>query len=139
MKEIEEFFKTYKNAVWQKDAVTLFKLYHKNTLSFDMWDKGFYINLQEWAPEIESWINSLGNENVNVEFEMIHIHKSNSVSFASGLIVFQAISANGTILRSMKNRITIGFSRFENEWKVVHQHISAPVKSEDLTAILEIS
>ena len=138
MKEIEEFFPSYKDAVWQKNPAAVLRLYDSEAVQFDMWDKGYYSNLQEWTPEIENWLNSLGEEKVKVDFEMIKIHQSDSTGFASGLIKFQAISPEGTVLKSMRNRITIGFSKFKEGWKVVHQHISAPVTSEDLTAILDL-
>ena len=138
MKEIEDFFEDYKNAVWQKDATTLLKLYDNEVVSFDMWDIGYYKTLNEWTPEIENWLSSLGEEKVKVDFEMIKVFKSDTNGFASGLIEFQAINTQGAVLRKMKNRITVGFSRFENGWKVVHQHVSAPVTSENLTAILDL-
>jgi ketosteroid isomerase-like protein len=138
MKEIEDFFEDYKNAVWQKDATTLLKLYDNEVVSFDMWDIGYYKTLNEWTPEIENWLSSLGEEKVKVDFEIIKVFKSDTNGFASGLIEFQAINTQGAVLRKMKNRITVGFSRFENGWKVVHQHVSAPVTSENLTAILDL-
>lgn len=138
MKEIEDFFEDYKNAVWQKDATMLLKLYDNEVVSFDMWDIGYYKTLNEWTPEIESWLSSLGDEKVKVDFEMIKVFKSDTNGFASGLIEFQAINTQGEVLRKMKNRITVGFSRFNNGWKVVHQHVSAPVTSENLTAILDL-
>ena len=138
MKEIEDFFEEYKNAVWQKDATQLLKLYDKEVVSFDMWDLGYYKNLNEWSPDIENWLSSLGEEKVKVDFEMIQVFKSDTSGFASGLIEFQALNSQGAVLRKMKNRITVGFSKFNNGWKVVHQHISAPVSSEDLTAILDL-
>jgi ketosteroid isomerase-like protein len=137
MKKIEDFFIEYQNAVWQKNAAALLKLYDNSVVQFDMWDKGYYATLQEWAPEIENWLDTLGEEKVKVDFEMIKILKSENIGFASGLIKFQAISADGIVLRSMKNRITVGFSKTKDEWKAVHQHLSAPVTSEDLTAILD--
>jgi ketosteroid isomerase-like protein len=138
MKEIEDFFEDYKNAVWQKDATMLLKLYDNEVVSFDMWDIGYFKTLNEWTSEIENWLSSLGEEKVKVEFEMIKVFKSNTNGFANGLIEFQAINSQGAVLRKMKNRITAGFSRFKNGWKVVHQHISAPVTSENLTAILDL-
>ncbi|MEZ4809461.1 MAG: nuclear transport factor 2 family protein [Allomuricauda sp.] len=138
MKDIKDFFNAYKNAVWQKDATALLSLYDKNLVSFDMWDRGYYKNLLEWAPGIENWLNTLGEEKVSVDFEMVDTHTSGTIGFASGLIRFQAISPNGSVLRGMKNRITLGFSKFGNEWKVIHQHISAPVTSENLTAVLDL-
>ncbi|UWX54211.1 hypothetical protein NYZ99_14725 [Maribacter litopenaei] len=47
MKEIEEFFPSYKEAVWQKDAAALLSLYSKELVAFDMWDQGFFGSLKE--------------------------------------------------------------------------------------------
>jgi ketosteroid isomerase-like protein len=138
MNEIEDFFENYKNAVWQKNATMLLKLYDTKVVSFDMWDIGHYKTRNDWAPSIESWLSSLGEEKVKVDFEMIKIFKSETNGFASGLIEFQAIDTQEKVLRKMKNRITVGFSKFKNGWKVVHQHISAPISSENLTAILDL-
>ncbi|MFD2099775.1 YybH family protein [Flagellimonas iocasae] len=138
MKDIEDFFIAYKNAVWQKNAAELLSLYDENVVSFDMWDRGYYKNLQEWSPEIEDWLDSLADEKVKVDFEMVVTHASETVGFASGLIRFRAISSDGTVLRGMKNRISVGFSKFGTKWKVVHQHISAPVTSENLMAVLNL-
>jgi ketosteroid isomerase-like protein len=70
-----------------------------------------------------------------VIFEMIKIQEGDIAGFANALISFQAISIDNTIIRSMKNRITLGFIKEKDQWKVVHQHTSAPINS-DLEAIL---
>jgi ketosteroid isomerase-like protein len=136
--EIEEFFKIYQNSAWRKDATTMINLYYKHADIFDMWDKGYISNSSEWSKSVIEWFDSLGEEKVKVEFEMVKIHQSDNVGFATALIQFQAISTNGNVLRSMKNRITLGFSKFDDEWRVIHQHISAPINSDGLTAILDI-
>lgn len=136
--EIEDFFKIYQNAAWNKDISAMIYLYGKNVVIFDMWDQGYITNAEDWHKIIFEWLNSLGEEKVKVEFEMIHIHQSGNVGFASALISFQAIANDGSVLRSMKNRITLGFSQFEDGWKVIHQHTSAPISSNGLTAILDI-
>ena len=69
---------------------------------------------------------------------MINIHQSGDTGFASAIIQFQAISSEGVVIRGMKNRITLGFLKSEEGWKVIHQHTSAPVSSNGLTAILDI-
>ncbi|UBM59431.1 nuclear transport factor 2 family protein [Marinilongibacter aquaticus] len=138
MKNIENFFTAYKNAVWQKDTIGLLALYGPEVLAFDMWDKSHFNDLQEWKPEIEGWLNALGDEQVKVDFECVKIHESENLGFASGFILFQAVSPEGEALRGMKNRISLGFAKSENEWKVVHQHISAPISSENLSAILDL-
>ena len=136
--EIEDFFKLYEKAVWYKDKMAMISLYDQEAVIFDMWDKGYILNHPEWASAIENWFGSLGDEKVKVAFEMVAIHQSSDVGFASAFIGFQAISIEGIVLRSMKNRITLGFSKCENEWKVIHQHTSAPISSNGLTAIFDI-
>ena len=136
--EIKEFFEIYQTSAWNKDTMAMINLYDEQVIVFDMWDRGYELNALAWFKIIEDWLGSLNEENVKVEFEMVQIHQSDKIGFASALIQFQAISDNGAILRSMKNRITLGFSKFEYGWKVIHQHTSAPVSSDRLTAILDI-
>ncbi|NDV43774.1 YybH family protein [Flagellimonas sediminis] len=137
MNTIEPFFTNYQEAVWLKDSDALLALYASDVVQFDMWDRGYYPNLKEWKTEMENWLGSLGDEKVKVDFERIKIHQSENMGFASGLIKFQAISPEGKVLRSMKNRISIAFSKEGVVWKVVHQHISAPISSENLNAIFD--
>jgi len=136
--EIEDFFKIYQNAAWNKDTTAMMNLYAEQAVIFDMWDRGYISNRPEWTKNIEQWFGSLGEEKVKVEFEMVKIDQSDKVGFASALIKFQAISSEGAVLRSMRNRLTLGFLKFEDEWKVMHQHTSAPISSNGLSAILDI-
>jgi ketosteroid isomerase-like protein len=136
--EIEEFFKLYQHSVWYKNSSTMINLYDEQAVIFDMWNEGYNVNPSAWAKTIANWFGSLGEEKVKVEFEMIKIHQSQDVGFASALIRFQAISTEGAVLRSMRNRITLGFSKSAAGWKVIHQHTSAPINSNGLTAILDI-
>ena len=136
--EIEDFFKIYQKSAWDKDASAMIDLYDEHALIFDMWDQGYVSNPSEWRKIITDWLGTLGEEKVKVEFEMVKIHQSGNVGFASALIQFQAISGDGAVLRSMRNRISLGFSKIEDGWKVIHQHTSAPISSDGLTALLEI-
>jgi ketosteroid isomerase-like protein len=136
--EIKDFFEIYQNEAWGKDAKSMINLYSEHAVIFDMWDQGYNSNSSEWKKIINDWLGSLEEEKVKVDFEMVKIHQSDNVGFASALIQFQAISITGAVLRRMKNRITLGFLKFEDGWKVIHQHTSAPISSNDLTAILDI-
>lgn len=136
--EIADFFKIYKTATWEKDAIAMIGLYAENAVIYDMWNKGYLSNDIEWHEAISAWLGSLGDESVKVDFDMVRINQSGNVGFASALIYFQAISSSGVVLRSMKNRITLGFSKFDGGWKAVHQHTSAPINSDSLKAILDI-
>lgn len=136
--EIEDFFKMYQDAAWRKDAAAMIGLYDPQAIVFDMWDKGYHADSSEWAAIIEDWLGSLHEERVKVGFEMVNIRQEGNLGFASALIQFEALSGEGVVIRGMKNRITLGFSKSEEGWKVVHQHISAPISSDGLAVILDI-
>lgn len=136
--EIKDFFNSYQEAAWHKDTSAMINLYDEHAVIFDMWDQGYCVSSSEWNKAIEDWFSSLGPERVKVEFDMIKISESGSLGFATALIKYSAISSEGAVLRSMKNRITLGFSKMGDTWKVIHQHTSAPISSNGLTAILDI-
>lgn len=135
MKKIQDYFAIYKQSAWEKDTESMIGLYDDNVVIFDMWNMGYQTGLAQWSVVIKDWLGSLGEERVNVIFEMIEIHEGDKVGFACALISFQAISTGNTIIRSMKNRITVGFIKKSDQWKVIHQHTSAPINS-DLEAML---
>ncbi len=135
IEEVADFFSLYKSFAWEKDSERMITLYDEHVVVFDMWNKGYYSGLTEWSTLIKQWLGSLKDERVNVIFEMIKIQHGENVSFASSLITYQAISTDNKVIRSMRNRITVGFTKKESSWKVVHQHTSAPINS-NLQAIL---
>jgi ketosteroid isomerase-like protein len=135
MDRIQDFFTIYKQSALDKDTDGMIKLYDENVVIFDMWTHGFQTGLTEWSSAIIDWLGSLGEEKVNVIFEMIDIKESDQVGFASALVTYQAITTEDTVIRSMKNRVTLGFIKTQDVWKVVHQHTSAPINFE-LEAIL---
>ncbi len=137
MKTIQDFFNLYRQTAWEKDTEQMIALYHEDVVIFDMWEHGYQNGLATWYMGIKDWLGSLGEEKVKVLFEMIATQEDGNIGFASALITYQAISPNNTIVRSMKNRITLGFRRVQGNWKVIHQHTSAPLNG-DLQGILDI-
>jgi ketosteroid isomerase-like protein len=135
MKTLQDFFTIYKQSAWDKDAESMIGLYDDDVVIFDMWMQGYKKGLTEWSTVIKHWLGSLGEEKVNVIFEMTDIHDGDNVGFGSALITYQAISIDNTIVRSMRNRITVGFVKQKDVWRVIHQHTSAPINA-DLNAIL---
>jgi ketosteroid isomerase-like protein len=137
LENVADFFPRYKKAAWEKNVNDMINLYDSDVLIFDMWGKGFVGGIAEWSKVINDWLTSLKEEEVNVIFDMIQIQESDNIAFASALIQFQALSADNQIMRSMKNRISLGFVKKDGLWKVKHQHTSAPIDS-NLKAILDI-
>jgi ketosteroid isomerase-like protein len=137
IKNISDFFEYYQKTAFEKDIPGMINLYDDNIVIFDMWEKGFSLGLKEWSSAITEWLTSLKNEKVKVMFEMINIQEGEHVGFASALIQFQAIATDDSVLRSMKNRISLGFVKKDGYWRVKQQHTSAPIDSA-LNAILDL-
>lgn len=138
IRTINDYFNLYKKFTWDKDIDNMINLYDEKVIIFDTWDKGFINGIEEWSVIITEWLTSLGEEKVNVNFEEITIQEEeDKIGFASAIIQYQAISKDNNILRSMKNRISIGFVHKQGTWKVTHQHISVPIDS-NLQAIFTI-
>lgn len=136
MENIEDFFTVYKQSAWEKDIESMLGLYADDVVIFDLWEVGYQKGKSAWSLVLNEWLGSLGEEKVHVEFEMVSIQKNETVGFGSAIISYQAIGIDDVVIRSMKNRITLGFIREEDRWKVVHQHTSAPI-NEDLQATFD--
>jgi ketosteroid isomerase-like protein len=109
--QVEDFFTLYKTFTWEKDSESMIALYDEQVLVFDMWGEGHCSGLVAWSAIIKDWLGSLNDERVNVIFEMIQIHQGDKVSFATAIVGYQAISVDNKVIRSMKNRITVGLQK----------------------------
>ena len=138
MEKPENFFEMYSKSAWDKNAAMMTGLYSMDVVIFDMWGKGFYRGIDDTRKNIIEWFDTLGTDKVEVRFEDIHIKEDNEIAFGYGFIKFAGISKEGVVLRSMKNRITLAFSKTDNQWKVYHQHISLPINADDLKANFDI-
>jgi len=138
IENVNDFFIYYKQAAWNKDVNGMVGLYDEHVLIFDMWgEQGFHSGIEEWSLIISNWLTSLMEEKVNVVFDRIEIHEGDVVAFATALIQFEAITLNNEVLRSMRNRISLGFVKSDGSWKVKHQHTSSPIDS-NLKAVLDM-
>lgn len=136
MQTIQDFFTIYQRSAWEKDPGSMIELYDDNVLVFDLWEKGYQEGLKDWSAAIEDWLGSLGPERVRVMFEMVDIRESGTLGLASAIVKYEAITVDNSILRSMKNRITLGLTKKDGKWRVMHQHSSAPIDDE-LSAVLD--
>lgn len=136
MNRITDFFNHYTKAAWEKDWAKMSRLYDQDVCIFDMWNQSTYNGLSEWSPIIKNWLDNLKDEKVRVSFEQTKIQEGDKVGFASAVVRYEALSSVNQVLRSMRNRITLGFAKNESGWTVLHQHTSVPIDNE-LKAILQ--
>jgi ketosteroid isomerase-like protein len=86
---------------------------------------------------VNEWFGSLGNEKVAVDFDEVQTVIGDGVAAASAFVTFKGLSADDEELRAMNNRLSWVLRKTgEGEWKVVHEHTSAPIDFETSKAIL---
>jgi len=129
---------TYKRAVYDKNIDLFLSIYDENIDIFDMWGPEWtYKGIGAWRKMAEEWFGSLGSDRVVVDFEVLGMLKLPDIAFASIFVKYTGVSQEGKPLRFLENRMTCVFVRKGDEWKIVHEHTSAPVDGETLKASLQ--
>jgi uncharacterized protein (TIGR02246 family) len=130
-------FDRYREAVHAKDVEAFAALFDDDVHVFGMWGRWSYDGLDEWRKMATAWFGSLGNETAHVDFDDIQTLVGDGVAAAHAFVTFTGVSADGDELRSMNNRLTWALRRTdEGDWKVVHEHTSAPIDVETAKVIL---
>jgi uncharacterized protein (TIGR02246 family) len=135
---IAKLLDAYIAAVRAKDVDAFVALFDENVRVFDMWERWAYDGADEWREMASEWFGSLGSEQVAVEFDDVQTIAGEDVAAASAFVTFKGISADGEELRAMNNRLSWVLKKTEDgEWKVVHEHTSAPIDFETSKVILQ--
>jgi uncharacterized protein (TIGR02246 family) len=135
---IEQVLDAYRAAVHAKDVDGFVALYDEDVSVFDMWGRWSYDGSDAWRGLVAEWFGSLGSEQVVVELQDVQTIVGGGVAVAHAFVTFKALSAEGEELRAMNNRLTWGLRETGvGEWKIVHEHTSAPVDFETAKVILQ--
>jgi ketosteroid isomerase-like protein len=136
-KALARIIETYKSAIFAKDVEALMRLYDQKVRVFDAWGVWSYEDAESWQRTVESWFNSLGNERVKVTFDDVVLSDARESAIVSAIVTYDSVSPDGSILRSMQNRLTWGLKTSGHVLRIVHEHTSAPIGFEDQKAILQ--
>jgi uncharacterized protein (TIGR02246 family) len=125
---IDDVFAAYVAAAGAKDVEGFASLYAEGVHVFDLWERWEYDGRPAWREMAAGWFGGLGDENVAVEFDDVRQIVGDDVAVASAMVTYSGIAADGTKLRSMHNRITLGLTRTpDGGWEIAHEHSSGPV------------
>jgi len=136
-KQVLRAVETYQSAVIAKNAETLMHLYDPEVRVFDAWGVWSYEGASAWRVAVDGWFASLGTESVKVAFNDVQIRGDGGFAALSAVVTYTGISAKGSELRSMQNRISWVFRVSAHVLRIVHEHTSAPIGFEDSKAILQ--
>ncbi|SDR75000.1 nuclear transport factor 2 family protein [Opitutus sp. GAS368] len=126
----------YQRTVHEKNVAAFLGLYHPSARVFDTWGVWSYEGEQARRQVIEQWFSSLGEERVAVTFDRLQTTVTGDLASLTARVIYAAISAAGTELRSMQNRLTWVLKLEGGSWKIIHEHTSVPI-GPDLKGILQ--
>ena len=135
---IAPVLEAYSGAVQAKDVDAFVALYDEDVCVFDLWGRWSYDGAGAWRGMVEEWFGSLGSDRATVEFEDVQTIVGDAVAAAHAFVTFKGLSAEGEELRVMQNRLTWALRKTnDGDWKVVHEHTSAPVDFETAKVVLQ--
>lgn len=124
---IEQVLQAYPAAVYARDVDAFVALYDDDVRVFDAWGRWSYEGAAAWRGMVTEWFGSLGDERVAVELQEVETIVGESVAVVHAFVTFSGLSAEGEELRAMDNRLTWALRRTPGgDWKVSHEHTSAP-------------
>ncbi|MBA8888802.1 uncharacterized protein (TIGR02246 family) [Dokdonella fugitiva] len=133
---LREILARYARAVLAKDVDAFVALYADDLQVFDMWGAWSLRGVDAWRTMATDWFSSLGDERVVVGVEEAACTAMGDLAFGHAILTYAAQAADGTPLRALTNRITLGLRRVGGEWQIAHEHTSAPIDHATTKAIL---
>ena len=127
-----EILSAYSAAIFEKDVDRYLSLYSDDILIFDMWNDWYLQGLQPWREMAENWFASLNSEKVVVTASEIQSHQFEDIVVGYAILRFAAIDAEGQELRYLNNRVSINMRQADGNWKIFHQHSSAPIDGKSI-------
>lgn len=124
---IEIILNKYKTTAESKDVEGHISIYDENVVVFDLWDQWSMQGRSAVRAMVSEWFGSLGIENVKIDFDIQQAMHKGDFAYGLAIVKYSAISALGETIRWLQNRMTIVLENKSGEWKIVHQHTSAPV------------
>jgi uncharacterized protein (TIGR02246 family) len=124
---VQRLLRTYSEAAFAKDIEAFIAIYDDDIEVFDTWGpEWLYQGVQSWRGMVGRWFGGLGDKRVLVEMEEVRIKEMQGAAFVSTFVKYTALSASGERLHSLDNRMTWLLERKEGNWKIIHEHTSAP-------------
>jgi len=130
-------FAWYAASAHAKDAHAFVAIYTDDVHVFDMWNQWELRGIEAWRAMAEGWFGSLGNERVAVNFSDVVSSVSAELALGHATVTYTAESADGKVLRSLDNRMTVAMRRENGMWKIFHEHTSGPIAHETMKGIIK--
>lgn len=132
-----QILESYKAAVLTKDVEAFLALYHDEVHVFDLWGDWSLHGIEAWRSMAMEWFASVGEDRITVQIDQAGSTCLGDLAIGHAFLTYTAVSADGTELRSLDNRITAALRRVEGVWKIFHEHTSVPIEHVSAKAMLQ--
>jgi ketosteroid isomerase-like protein len=129
-------FAWYAASAYAKDVDAFVTIYTHDVHVFDMWNQWELRGIEAWRDMAKGWLGSLGDGRVAVRFSDVASVVSANLALGHATVTYTAESADGKVLRSLDNRMTIAMRREGGLWKIFHEHTSGPIAHESMKGII---
>lgn len=136
--EVSDVFKNYADAVFEKDVEKFLSGYAPDVHLYDCWNSWEYNGIEEWKAAVTEWFSGL-EEGMWLRTELLEEFSKENAELAHvrGSMSFAAVDGEGQELRKMVNRFTFMLEKVDGSWRIIHEHSSLPISTEDDKAIFE--
>ena len=131
-----KLLEAYKAAVLAKDVEAFLALYDDDVHVFDLWGAWSLCGIAAWRGMAVEWFASVGDDRVIVESHQAGSTCLGDLAIGHAFLTYTAVSADGTELRSLDNRITAALRKVKGVWKIFHEQTSVPIDHASTKAIL---
>lgn len=140
MNTVQSVFDQYKTAVYNQDIDLFMELYDDSLHVYDSWNTWEIKSKSEWRKVIENWFNGLKRDGstLKVSFEDCVISEDTNIAFIHTSIRFSEYNSYNIEFRHLTNRFTIGLKLINDKWKIVHEHSSLPIDSDQGTGLFNL-
>lgn len=136
---VQNVLNNYKEAVYEKNVEKFLMGYAPDVHIFDCWQEWQYNGIEQWRVAVEEWFMGLEKEGVLLRTELYDesLKENEGLAHVRGTVSFTAFDKTGKELRKMRNRFTFVLVKAEGSWRIIHEHSSLPVSTEDGKGIFE--
>lgn len=134
MKSPESILERYSNAVENADKQALLALYSPKARIFDMTMPWEHRNLETWSDMIQQWFTHIKSTNGGAEASRIETHIADSLVVMTMFMDYYDTNEQGG-RDTMTNRLTWVLEPDGDDWKIIHEHTSAPLTEDEMTPV----
>lgn len=135
MKSAQTLVDRYTAAATAADREALLALYAPEMRMFDLMLPWQVRGTEEWAPRVDNWFSGIGTQAEAVASE-IEVKETAKMAVLTMNMTYAHVSSGGERF-SMTNRLTWVAVPEGDDWKIMHEHTSVPIREDDMTPQFE--